>query len=81
MQKYPSKAQPQEIPEDETAKRNRATCAECDKTMFHSKHEARRALVGQLASKSVRVYECPSHPGMWHLTKVWKKKRPPASKK
>ena len=76
MQKYPSNTEPKELPPENNQKtHNRLSCAECDKVMFHSKHEARRALVGQLASKSVRVYECPSHPGMWHLTKVWKKKR------
>lgn len=44
-------------------------CDECDKRVFTSKHTARAALTGQLKSKRIRVYPCPSHKGTWHVTK------------
>lgn len=50
-------------------------CEEHDKALYTSKQDARRALVGQLASKSVRVYACDEHPGQFHVTKDWKHKR------
>ncbi len=44
-------------------------CNECGKRTFTSKHAARAALTGQLRSKRIRVYRCPAHPGMFHITK------------
>ena len=50
-------------------------CDAHDKGLFTSKQEARKALVGQLASKSVRVYPCDETPGQFHVTKDWMHKR------
>jgi len=50
-------------------------CEEHDKTLYSSKKDARKALVGQLASKSVRAYPCDQNPGQFHVTKDWKHKR------
>lgn len=50
----------------------RPRCESCDKTLYSSKHEARMALTGQLRSKSIRMYPCPSVPGNYHVTKEWK---------
>lgn len=52
----------------------RSFCEEAEKVSFISKHDARRALVGQMASKSVRIYPCPYHKGHFHLTKEYQDK-------
>jgi hypothetical protein len=50
-------------------------CSEHGKALFHSKHEARIKLCGQLAKKSIRLYECDVHHGQFHMTKEWAHKR------
>ena len=52
---------------------SRVRCESADKVCYGSKHDARKSLTGQLKSKSVRIYRCPScHE--YHLTKEWKSK-------
>lgn len=76
MNKYPSKHH-EEPTEDHTELKSngRKICAETGKACYGSKHEARKSLIGQLASKSIRVYQCPADHGHWHLTKDWAHKR------
>jgi len=51
---------------------NRKVCAETGKVEYTSKHDAREALVGQMRSKSVRLYRCTFDPSHLHLTTKWK---------
>ena len=48
---------------------NRPYCDTHEKVLFNSKKDAVAALVGQLKSKRVRVYDCSEHPGKVHMTK------------
>lgn len=50
-------------------------CEAHEKALYVSKKEARKALVGQLASKSMRAYPCETTPGQFHITKDWMHKR------
>ena len=75
MNKYPSKCPNLDDLGPEKHKISKKECSECEKVLFTSKHEARNGLVGHLASKSMRVYECPHHKGQFHLTKNWKNKK------
>lgn len=72
MNKYPSNLPEIEIPST-VINSGRKSCESTGKACFGSKHEARNSLVGQLASKSIRVYQCDEEPDHWHLTKTWKK--------
>jgi len=74
MNKYPSKTVEVEVPSNRTVP-NRKTCEATGKVCYSSKHEARMSLMGQLASKSIRVYQCTEDHGHWHLTKDWAHKR------
>jgi hypothetical protein len=49
-------------------------CDEAGKFCYTSKTDARRALVGHLAQKSMRVYQCPHNKGHYHVTRMWKRK-------
>jgi len=55
--------------------RVREWCEDAAKFCYTSKKDARHALMGQLRSKSVRIYQCPDAPSHWHLTTQWKKDR------
>lgn len=44
-------------------------CDRCDKVLYNSKHDARRALMTQMRSKTIRAYECPEFRGRYHVTK------------
>ena len=58
-----------------TERFRRDFCIEADKVSYLTKHDARKALVGQIASKSVRIYRCSFHKGHFHMTKDWAHKR------
>ena len=75
MNKYASKCPDLADLGPEKSLNPKKECLKCGKVLFTSKREARKALVGQLASKSMRVYECPHHKGQFHMTKDWKNKR------
>lgn len=47
-------------------------CEDADKRSYTNKHEARNALVGQMKSKAMRVYQCQYSPGHWHITSQYK---------
>lgn len=53
---------------------DRKVCEATGKVMYTSKHEARKALVGQMGSKSIRAYNCNECHRL-HVTKDWKNKR------
>jgi hypothetical protein len=61
--------------EEGTERLRRDFCEEADKVSYRTKHDARKALVGQIASKSVRIYQCAFNKGHYHMTKDWAHKR------
>jgi hypothetical protein len=54
-------------------------CEATGKYIFTSKKQARRALVGHLGGKTMRVYQCPDDKTHYHVTKTWKSKYEPRS--